>query len=90
MMVSTRIIAVAVAAEGMAIVMMMTRRRRRRNSRNEMEEIKNTLMFVKGYNELKDIKCFVTLVFSSYYLFMLTSPFYFQFINKILFTDISY
>jgi hypothetical protein len=47
-------------------------------------------IFVKGYNEFNDIKYFVTIVFSSYYLFMLTAPLYFQLVNKILFTDISY
>jgi len=45
---------------------------------------------VKGHNELKDIKYFVTIVFSSYYLFMVTVPFYFLLVNKILFTNISY
>ena len=46
-------------------------------------------IFVKGYNELKDIKYFATLEFSSFYLFMVTAPFYFLLVNKILFTYIS-
>ena len=53
------------------------------------KKLKNMHIFVKGYNELKDIKYFATLVFSSYYLFMVTVSFYFLLVNKILFTYIS-
>jgi hypothetical protein len=47
-------------------------------------------IFIKGYNESKDIKYILTLLFSSYYLFMVTVPFYFLLVNKIHFTNISY